>query len=140
MTAPSPTPSPTGPAPDGADATEPAGHTPRGPVERLVLGAINLYRLTAPARRPRCRYLPTCSAYAVEAVELHGLGRGTWLALRRLLRCHPFGSFGYDPVPEPATGDDGDPATADHQKYDHPRDHADHDHDHGDHSNPPERT
>ncbi len=86
---------------DGHDHDEPqAVHSPRGPVERAVLGAINLYRLTAPVRTPRCRYLPTCSSYTVEAVEVHGVGRGLWLGLRRLLRCHPFGSFGYDPVPE----------------------------------------
>lgn len=79
----------------------------RGVVTRAALKAIELYRLTAPARAPRCRYLPTCSAYAAEAIELHGLGRGLWLALRRLGRCHPLGSHGYDPVPEKA-----DPPTA----------------------------
>jgi len=84
----------------GADEPAEATHTPRGPIERLVLGAISLYRMTAPARTPRCRYIPSCSAYAVEAVEVHGLGRGMWLAVRRLGRCHPFGSFGFDPVPE----------------------------------------
>jgi len=72
----------------------------RGPVGRLLLGAIGLYRMTAPVRTPRCRYLPTCSEYAAEAIERHGAGRGTWLAARRLGRCHPFGSFGFDPVPE----------------------------------------
>ena len=84
---------------DDAQAEE-RKHTPRGPFERLVLGAINLYRLTAPARLPRCRYIPTCSTYAVEAIQIHGLARGLWLAARRLGRCHPFGSFGFDPVPE----------------------------------------
>ena len=73
---------------------------PRGLVARALLGAIGLYRLTAPARTPRCRYLPTCSAYAAEAIEVHGPARGLWLALRRLGRCHPFGSYGYDPVPD----------------------------------------
>jgi putative membrane protein insertion efficiency factor len=72
----------------------------RGPVSRLMLKAIGLYRMTAPVRMPRCRYLPTCSEYAAEAIERHGAGRGTWLAARRLGRCHPFGSFGFDPVPE----------------------------------------
>lgn len=67
---------------------------------RVLLGAIKLYQSTAPVRTPRCRYLPTCSHYAAEAVERHGAARGTWLALRRVGRCHPFGSFGFDPVPE----------------------------------------
>lgn len=74
--------------------------TNRGPFSRLLLGAIGLYRMTAPVRTPRCRYLPTCSEYAVEAIERHGPGRGLWLSARRLGRCHPFGSFGFDPVPE----------------------------------------
>ena len=71
-----------------------------GPVKRFLLWIIGLYRLTAPVRTPRCRYFPTCSEYAMEAIETHGVGRGTWLAARRLGRCHPFGSFGFDPVPE----------------------------------------
>ena len=74
-----------------------------GLVKRGLLGAIRAYQYTAPARVPRCRYLPTCSQYAAEAIELHGAGRGTWLALRRLGRCHPLGSHGYDPVPESQT-------------------------------------
>lgn len=69
-------------------------------MSRALLGAIRLYQTTAPVRQPRCRYIPTCSTYAAEAIEAHGAGRGSWLALRRLLRCHPFGSFGFDPVPE----------------------------------------
>jgi len=46
-----------------------------------------------------CRFEPTCSEYAVQAIEAHGIGRGSWLALKRVLRCHPWGGFGYDPVP-----------------------------------------
>ncbi len=51
-----------------------------------------------------CRFTPTCSEYARQAIESHGPLRGVWLALRRLLRCHPFGGAGYDPVPDRRTG------------------------------------
>lgn len=69
-------------------------------MKRVLLRLIGLYQATAPARTPRCRYFPTCSHYAVEAIERHGARRGSWLALRRICRCHPLGSFGFDPVPE----------------------------------------
>jgi uncharacterized protein len=70
---------------------------------RVLLRTINLYqRLTAHRSSP-CRYVPSCSEYAREALELHGAARGGWLATRRLARCHPFGGFGFDPVPAPDT-------------------------------------
>ncbi|MEM9611534.1 MAG: membrane protein insertion efficiency factor YidD [Actinomycetota bacterium] len=69
-------------------------------MKRLLLKMIRLYQATSSVRQPRCRYFPTCSHYAAEAIETHGAGRGTWLAVKRLGRCHPFGSFGFDPVPE----------------------------------------
>ncbi len=66
---------------------------------RGLLRSINLYqRLTAHRPSP-CRYIPSCSEYAREAVDSHGAGRGSWLAVRRLARCHPLGGFGFDPVP-----------------------------------------
>ncbi|RMF86014.1 MAG: membrane protein insertion efficiency factor YidD [Nitrospirae bacterium] len=67
----------------------------------LALLPIRLYRaLVSPWTPPACRYVPTCSAYAEEAVRRFGPIRGSWLALRRLLRCHPGRPGGYDPVPE----------------------------------------
>ena len=63
--------------------------------------AIRLYQwVLSPILGPSCRYLPTCSDYALEAIERHGAPAGLWLALRRLLRCHPWAAGGYDPVPQ----------------------------------------
>lgn len=70
-------------------------------VTHTVLRAIRFYRASiSPLRPPSCRYTPSCSAYAVEAIERFGLARGSWLAVRRLLRCHPFHKGGHDPVPQ----------------------------------------
>jgi hypothetical protein len=67
---------------------------------RLILILIRGYRAgISPMLRQSCRYTPTCSAYAEEAVGRYGAAKGSWLALRRLLRCHPWGGTGYDPVP-----------------------------------------
>jgi uncharacterized protein len=64
--------------------------------------AIRGYQLgISPMLGPRCRFYPTCSCYALTAIERYGIGRGCWLGLRRLLRCHPFAPGGYDPVPDP---------------------------------------
>ena len=66
----------------------------------LALLLIRLYQVVfAPAFRGSCRHVPSCSEYAREAVVRHGAARGSWLALRRLARCHPLGTSGYDPVP-----------------------------------------
>lgn len=66
----------------------------------LAKGVVTLYsRLISPMLPPSCRYQPTCSAYALEAIEKHGGLKGVWLALRRIGRCNPWGGSGYDPVP-----------------------------------------
>lgn len=69
-------------------------------VQRLALGLIFLYRVTLSAVMGRqCRFLPTCSEYAADAIRTHGALKGAGLALRRIARCHPWGGSGYDPVP-----------------------------------------
>lgn len=72
------------------------------PAARVLAGAVRAYRFARSAALPTCRYTPSCSAYALGALERHGAARGTWLTFRRLARCHPWAGFGYDPVPEPA--------------------------------------
>jgi putative membrane protein insertion efficiency factor len=66
----------------------------------VLIRIIGLYQGLRGTRPSPCRYWPTCSSYAVEAIERHGAGRGSFLALRRVLRCHPWGGHGVDPVPE----------------------------------------
>lgn len=66
---------------------------------RLLMLPIRAWRLLSVHLTPRCRFHPSCSEYALDALELHGAGRGTWLAVRRVLRCHPWGGSGLDPVP-----------------------------------------
>ena len=69
-------------------------------MSRLFILLIRFYQLAiSPWLPPRCRYQPTCSQYAIEAVEKHGAIKGGWLAAKRILRCHPWGGHGYDPVP-----------------------------------------
>lgn len=72
---------------------------------RVLMVLITGYRrFISPLLGPHCRFAPSCSEYALEAVREHGAWRGTWLALRRLARCHPFNPGGFDPVPPAARG------------------------------------
>ena len=77
----------------------------------ILRGLIRAYQLViSPMLGPSCRHLPTCSEYTSEALALHGPVRGGWLGLCRILRCHPWGSSGYDPVPGSAAAESSDPA------------------------------
>ncbi len=70
-------------------------------MKRLLILVARAWQL-GPSRilPPTCRYMPSCSQYAIEALEKHGAIKGGWLATKRLLRCHPWGGHGYDPVPD----------------------------------------
>jgi len=72
-------------------------------MQRFILRAIEWYQVGRDGRPSPCRFSPSCSHYAHEAVSVHGAGRGTWLAVRRLMRCRPFGPSGFDPVPDSST-------------------------------------
>jgi hypothetical protein len=74
----------------------------------LLMLPIRAYRtVVSPLLGPRCRFEPSCSTYALEALRVHGALKGSWLAVRRIGRCHPFHPGGYDPVPPPRTGGSG---------------------------------
>lgn len=85
------------------------------PFASFLRWSLRGYQRLFAGRPSPCRYQPTCSSYAIEAIELHGGLRGGWLAFRRILRCNPFGGQGWDPVPHP------DDATASPDHHHHER-------------------
>jgi len=82
------------------------------PVARLLSWFIGLYQGIRAGRPSPCRYEPSCSSYAMEALDVHGAAHGSWLAIRRLTRCHPWGGSGWDPVPEPVDAHSSDRTVA----------------------------
>ena len=83
-------------------------------MKKVLLALVKFYRVAiSPYRPPCCRYIPTCSQYALEAIEKYGALKGGWLAFRRILRCTPFHKGGYDPVPcEEGTSPSAGPCAA----------------------------
>lgn len=77
----------------------------------LILPIRGYQRFISPLLPPACRFYPSCSAYAVEALKVHGAARGLWLAVRRIARCHPFHPGGLDPVPPGPLGHSGEADT-----------------------------
>jgi len=72
------------------------------PLAHLLRALVHIYRwVISPLLGPRCRFMPSCSEYALDALSKHGAVGGSWLTLKRILRCHPWGGSGWDPVPEP---------------------------------------
>ncbi|MAC94853.1 MAG: membrane protein insertion efficiency factor YidD [Flavobacteriales bacterium] len=68
---------------------------------QILIFFVRIYQYTiSPLLGANCRYMPTCSEYSVQALKIHGPLKGSWLALKRILSCHPWGGHGYDPVPE----------------------------------------
>jgi putative membrane protein insertion efficiency factor len=67
---------------------------------RALRACVHAYQGLSAGRPPRCRYYPSCSHYAAEALERHGAGKGSWLTVKRLARCAPWGGYGVDPVPD----------------------------------------
>ena len=70
-------------------------------LKKIIITLIRFYQLAlSPLKQPTCRFSPTCSQYSIEAIERFGVIKGTYLSVRRILKCHPFHEGGYDPVPE----------------------------------------
>ncbi|MBP5353284.1 MAG: membrane protein insertion efficiency factor YidD [Alphaproteobacteria bacterium] len=69
-------------------------------LKTILIALVKFYRVAISPFKPGvCRYQPTCSQYMIEAIQIHGVIKGVWLGTKRLLRCHPWGGYGYDPVP-----------------------------------------
>ncbi|EUJ33573.1 hypothetical protein MFLO_02242 [Listeria floridensis FSL S10-1187] len=74
-------------------------------MKKFLIGGIRIYRkYISPLTPPSCRFYPTCSQYGIEAIETHGAFKGSYLAIRRILKCHPFHKGGLDPVPPKKSG------------------------------------
>lgn len=70
-------------------------------IVKILIFIVRFYQLTiSPLLGANCRYSPTCSAYSIEALKVHGIFKGSYLAMKRILSCHPWGGHGYDPVPK----------------------------------------
>ncbi|MCP4435099.1 MAG: membrane protein insertion efficiency factor YidD [Actinomycetia bacterium] len=85
--------------PAAADPTQDAQPRPTL-ARRVFIAPVRWYQMARADRPSPCRHVPSCSTYAIEAVEMHGPLRGLWLGARRIIRCNPWGTSGYDPVPE----------------------------------------
>lgn len=74
---------------------------------KILIGLIRIYQMTiSPLIGPRCRFVPTCSCYGIEALKTHRLLKGGWLTLKRVLKCHPLNEGGFDPVPPKTNNND----------------------------------
>jgi uncharacterized protein len=90
-----------GPPAPRSEADADSSHTGwRHPILALLITLVRIYQAARHGRPSSCRYVPSCSVYAIEALERHGAWHGSWLTARRLGRCHPWGGYGADPVPE----------------------------------------
>ena len=88
---------------EGGSGVDPSAPARRRGAARWMISGIHGYQLARTGRPTGCRYLPTCSEYALQAIDRHGAVRGGWMALRRLARCNPWGGHGVDPVPDGRT-------------------------------------